>query len=249
MNPLSATRPRLYLNHAVELERFIALEYGRVEDGQLEENWREVAGGFWWYHEVPEGPCLGFAVKELADFNPEAPEVEEIWSGPRFDAPLLGLTDSSAGEIAVAAKTFFDEVPSINRLYFNAAAGEEGRTALQLWRQCLEAGDSMAHFGLGYTLFELDRFHEAYRHLRHYTEISPAHPWNWVWFAKAAAAIGEIEEAIRAYERAIDLTEAGHEKTDAPELLAALRADTRRQESDPAADSPTKEEPNAHRDS
>ena len=31
----------------------------------------------------------------------------------------------------------------------------------------------MAHFGLGYTLYDLGRFQEAYRHLRHYTEIAP----------------------------------------------------------------------------
>jgi Flp pilus assembly protein TadD len=80
----------------------------------------------------------------------------------------------------------------------------------------------MAHFGLGYTLFDLGRHHEAYRHLRHYTEIAPAGAWNWCWLGRAAEAIGEVAEARAAYERAIALSEEGDYDTDAAELLAAL---------------------------
>src|SRR4051794_27232828 len=47
----------------------------------------------------------------------------------------------------------------------------------------------MAHFALGYTLYELGRFKEAYRHLRYYTEISPQGAWNWCWLGKAAQAV------------------------------------------------------------
>jgi Flp pilus assembly protein TadD len=80
----------------------------------------------------------------------------------------------------------------------------------------------MAHFGLGYTLYELGRFPEAYRHLRHYTEIAPCGGWNWCWLGRAAEAIGETGEARNAYERALALEDAGHEETDAAELLDAL---------------------------
>ncbi len=80
----------------------------------------------------------------------------------------------------------------------------------------------MAHFALGYTMFELGRFHDAYRHLRYYAQISPAHPWNHCWYGKAAEAIGEFGEAAAAYRRAIELTEEGAEETEATELLAEL---------------------------
>jgi Flp pilus assembly protein TadD len=80
----------------------------------------------------------------------------------------------------------------------------------------------MAQFALGYTLYEEGRFHEAYRHLRYYAEIAPAHPWNHVWLGKAAEAIGELAEARDAYELAIALSEAGADETEAAELLAAL---------------------------
>lgn len=53
----------------------------------------------------------------------------------------------------------------------------------------------MAHFALGYTLYELERYHEAYRHLRYYAQIAPAAPWNWCWFGKAAAAVGELQRS------------------------------------------------------
>ena len=44
---------------------------------------------------------------------------------------------------------------------------------------------------------------------------------------KAAAAIGELEEAQAAYGRAIELETDSGEETDAPELLAALEAEGR----------------------
>lgn len=216
-------RPRLYLNNAADRERFIALEFGRVDDGQPQERWTSVGEDFFWYHEPDEGRCVGFAIRDaLHRFDPDDEALAEIWEGPRFDAPTLGLSDVTAGEIITAAKPFFRRTPSLNRFYFEEAAGHEGEKALDLWRLCLECGDSMAHFALGYTLYELERFPEAYRHLRHYTEIAPDHPWNWAWYAKGAAAIGERDEAIRACRRAIELTEEGDVETDAPELLEQL---------------------------
>jgi tetratricopeptide (TPR) repeat protein len=223
----SLPRPRLYLNNAADRGRFIALEYGRVDDGQPEERWTQVGEDFFWYHEPEAGRCCGFATtKPLHEFDAEDEAVAEIWDGPRFDAPTLGLSDVTAGQVIVAAKPFFGSSPSLNRIYFEEAAGASGERALELWRLCLETGDSMAHFALGYTLFELERFPEAYRHLRHYTEIAPDHPWNWAWYAKGAAAIGEREEAIRACRRAIELTEAGDLETDAPQLLEDLLGET-----------------------
>jgi hypothetical protein len=43
-----------------------------------------------------------------------------------------------------------------------------------MWERCLESGDVMAHFALGYTHYELSDFHEAYDHLRFYTRLAPA---------------------------------------------------------------------------
>jgi hypothetical protein len=113
---------------------------------------------------------------------------------------------------------------------FSAAVDSQDtdpHAALGLWLSCLEAIDSRAHFALGYTLYELDRHREAYRHLRYYTHIAPAAPWNWCWFGKAAAAIGELGEARFAYERAIELS-GDADETDAAELLRQLE----RRESD-----------------
>ena len=71
------------------------------------------------------------------------------------------------------------------------------------------------------------RFHLAYRHLRHYAEIAPNGSWNWRWLGQAAEAIGETDEARRAYERAIEIEEAGGHETDAFELLRALNGEGR----------------------
>jgi Flp pilus assembly protein TadD len=77
----------------------------------------------------------------------------------------------------------------------------------------------MAHYSLGYTLYELERYHEAYRHVRAYTELVPADGWAWCWLGKACEAMGELEEARSTYEKA---TELNGDQTDAPELLADL---------------------------
>ena len=133
--------------------------------------------------------------------------------------PALGLRDSTAGEIVLAARPFLGGRSTVNRVYFNAAMRARGREAEEAWRYCLQSGDLMAHYGLGYTLHELGRSREAYRHLRAYTELVPADGWAWSWLGKACEAMGEAAEARSAYARAIALD---GDATDAPRLLAEL---------------------------
>lgn len=214
--------PTLHISHVPEYDDLFALPLGATYDGQPAERWRAVADGFAYYLDLESGEPLGFAIRRFSEIDLDADRLAEIWAGPRFAVPLLGLDRASAGEVALAARAFLDGEPTINRVYFDLAVNAEGEHALALWRCCLEAGDMMAHFALGYTHYELGHFHEAYRHLRHYSELAPAQPWVWCWFGRAAAAIGEPAEARAAFERAIALTEAGAEETDAEDLLEAL---------------------------
>jgi Flp pilus assembly protein TadD len=85
-------------------------------------------------------------------------------------------------------------------------------------------GEPEGHFALGYTLCELERFHEAYAHLRLYTELCPKNSWAWCWFGKACVGKGELGEARRAFERAIELEDVGSFETSAQEQLDALSA-------------------------
>ncbi|WP_304786383.1 hypothetical protein [Patulibacter sp.] len=216
-------RPRLYLNHDVDFDWLRAVEFGRVTEDQPQGRWSTLSEQFAYLADEAGGRVVGFVVEDLPSFDEDAPEHEAIWREPRFDAPVLGLTDATAGEIVLAARTFFSGRDSINRSIFGMATEVEGEEAVERWRHCLEAGDGMAHFALGYTLLELGRHAEAYRHLRHYTEIAPTGAWNWCWYGRAAEAIGEIAEARAAYARAIELEglEDG-DQTDAAERLTAL---------------------------
>lgn len=217
--------PRLYINLVAEYDWLIAVEFGQVDDGHPRENWSGVSEDFGYLHIGPaeRSPAIGFKVKDLSRFDPEAEHVSRIWDEPLFDAPQLGLQAACAGEIVVATRSLYGtERSSLNRLFFEDASSKRGQEALLAWTACLQSGDSMAHFALGYTLFELGRYREAYRHLRFYAGISPAHPWNHCWYGRAAAEIGETAEARAAYGRAIELTEAGADETAAPQLLAAL---------------------------
>jgi hypothetical protein len=172
------------------------------------------------------GPALdevtGFVVRGAAKFDVLAHEdVEDIWNGPRFRVPVLGLTDASVGEILLAiGGRFAADEPTADAMHFHAAIQEtEPARAVVQWQLALEAGDMKAHYALGYTLCENGAFREAYDHLRHYTEIAQNNAWAWCWYGKASAGCDLLGEARDAYERAIAIDE--HE-TDAPELLAAL---------------------------
>ncbi len=137
--------------------------------------------------------------------------------------PALGLVDVSVGAIALAARAFFGGHSSLNRRLFDAAVAADGLEAAHAWMACLQAGDGMANFGLGYTLLELGFHRDAYRHLRHYTELAPCLAWAWCYRGRAAEALGDLAEARMAYRAAIAL-EPDDDPTTARELLAALRA-------------------------
>lgn len=218
-------RPRLYLNHDADYDWLIALEFGESDDGQPAEHWAVISEDFAYLLDAPiTGRCLGFRVNDLADFDPDDCDVRVIWNGPRFDVPQLGLRNASAGEIVVAADEFFADGSSINRLYFDqaVAASDEPADAAIYWRYCLQAGDVMAHYGLGYTLLGLDRPRGAYRHLRAYTEIVPTNAWGWCYRGQACEALGELTEARTCYEEAVRLEDRGGDETDAPERLRRL---------------------------
>ena len=214
--------PILLINRDPDYGWLSAYEAGRVHEGQPPSRWRPLGTNFAYWCPPRGRRPRGFRIRDLDRLDVDAPEVAEIWTGPRFAVPLLTLDDATAGEIIVAARRFLGDTPTLNRVYFDAATGLTGEEALNAWRCCLEAGDMMAHFAIGYTLYELERYHEAYGHLRHYAAIAPHTSWNWCWLGKGAAAIGEMEEARRAFEKAIELTNGGGDETDAPELLAGL---------------------------
>lgn len=216
------SRPRLFISYIPDRDHFVALEYGRSPEGQLPGTWQNVGESAAFLHDGPGGPIVGFGLDEFSVADLDAPGYAPLWNGPRFTAPLVGLAEASAGEIVLAARTFLAGRPTLNRRIFDAAVdaqSEDRHVSLGRWLDCLESGDAMAHFAVGYSLYELGSLHEAYRHLRHYAEIAPGTAWNWRWYGRAAEAIGETGEAVRAYERAVDL---GDEDTDADSLLRAL---------------------------
>lgn len=218
-------RTRLYLNHDADYDWLIALEYGETDDGQPLDNWSVVSDNLAYLLDAPiTGRCLGFRVNGFSKFDPENPDLSVIWEGPRFDSPQLGLRDASAGEVAVAARGFFVDGSSINRVFFDeaVASSEDPEDAALNWHYCLQAGDVMAHYGLGYTLLELDQPREAYRHLRAYTEIVPTNGWGWCYLGQACEAIGELGEARQCYEEAVSLEERSGLETDVPERLRRL---------------------------
>lgn len=220
-------RPRLFLNHDADYDWLIALEFGRVDDGVPIENWYGVSDSFAYLLEHPvDGRPLGFRVNDFSEFDVEDADVRVVWEGPRFDVPTLGLTDVSAGEIIVAARVFFDGAPSINRVYFDAAiAADDPEEAADMWTSCLQAGDCMAHYGLGYTLYDLGDHRGAYRHLRAYAELVPTNEWAWYWLGKACEALDERDEALTAYGRAVEIEKRDDaDDTGARERLDALGA-------------------------
>ena len=218
--------PTLFLSHITDRDRLEAVEYGRSTDGQFRECWLPVGENAAFLLDEVDGDVVGFGVQGLSGFDVDEPAHAPFWTTAHFNVPLLGLRAATAAEIILSARSSLHGRSTLDRRLFNAACEAQHTDpprALALWQECLEAGDAKAHFAIGYTTYKLGSFSEAYRHLRYYTEIAPANPWNWRWYGLAAEAIGEVREAIAAYERALGLSQAPDE-TDAKQLLNTLLA-------------------------
>src|SRR4051812_12923926 len=214
---------RLHVSYVSELDDLIALEYGRVDEGQPWAWWRLVGTQIAYLHDGGDGPAVGFRVLELSKLDLDDPSVRDVWGAPLFDAPILGLRAATAGEIILTACALFDGPASIGNTYSRLAADKRSaHEALDLWLCCLQAGEPVAHYGVGVTLYRLERFQEAYRHLRYYAEIAPALNWSQYWYGRAAEALGQEGEARRAYRRAVELDDPWKPETDAQERVAAL---------------------------
>lgn len=225
-----AVLPRLYVSLERDGGTLRALEFGRIDDGQPEGTWQQLADDLGLMLDAADRRPVGFAVTDLSAYDPDDAAHAPFWEGPRFDVPQLGLRGASINETAVATRALYGDGPSLNRELFGAAIGEGGDAARAAWLACLQAGDPMAHFALGYSLLELGRHHEAYRHLRHYTEISPALAWNWVYRARAAQALGHLDEARHCLRRGVALdrdAERADRSDAADELVALLDLDAR----------------------
>lgn len=198
----------LRISYDADLDYLEALELGEVIDGQLRDEVYEPLEGLSLFHRGPGGPLIGFCIENLREWDVLANDGDAVVSSDelRFHVPTLGLTDATIGEIALAAQaTIRNSTPDV--LFFDLAvhAGTENDldTAEHYWRGCLEAGDMKGHFGLGYTLVELGRPHEAFGHLRVYTEITPRNSWAWLWRGRAAEDMGDLDEAATCYRTAI----------------------------------------------
>jgi len=143
--------PVLYISRDLEYDWLIALELGRVVDDHL----TRICEDFAFVLDSAGGSIVGFGVGDLDSFDVDA--LPELWEGVRFDAPLFGLRGVPAAAVIIAAQALLTNEPTTNRMLFSMAINAEGEEAIALWRQCLESGDSMAHYSLGYTLLEVGR--------------------------------------------------------------------------------------------
>ena len=203
----------------------LVLEVGRTIDNQLPDEVEEPVEGFAVFHRGSGGPVIGFGVLETYEF--ELPDLEHpLMPGFRFDASSLGIRRGTAEEVILAARTVLDRTSTPDVVFFDqaVATGADGddEEAEKWWRLCLTSGDPRGHYGLGYTLVALGRPREAYGHLLEYTKVVPRNAWAWAWLGHASEEIGEREQAIDCWRRAIELEEEGSPETDAGERLDQL---------------------------
>ena len=131
---------RLYLNNLPDYDWLIALEFGRIDDGQPSENWRAVSDTIGILLDAPGGREVGFKIVNFSTFDEDARDLDEVWSGPRFHVPQLGLTDATIGETVLAARALFGTEPTINRVYFSAGVNASGEAS----KSGVAPGDALA---------------------------------------------------------------------------------------------------------
>lgn len=221
------------ISYDSDIDFLWVLRPGEAIDGQLEDETTEVYPGVYLWRRGPNGPVKGFGVDGLYDEDWEPEELVEV-PLVRFHAPTLGLRSAGLIEVVLAARAALKGASTPDVVFFDSAVAAGGDDDLEeaemWWRGALECGDVKAHFGLGYTLYDLELYREAYAHLRAYTGIVPRNSWAWCWRGKAAEALGQHAEAARCYHRAVRLERIGADSTEADSLLVSLHRKRRRRQ-------------------
>lgn len=218
------TRPPLFISRDADADWITAIEVGHIDDGVPAERWEPLNCWVAWLLDH-DGRKIGVRLEDASEADLRDDVFADLWDldGPRFDAPTLGLTDVPIAAALTAALPIFGDQSSLNRFYFKLAiaSDDDPTEALTLWQLCLQTGDLMAHYGLGYTHFLLGHHRAAYTHLRFYSQLATNDAWTWCWLGRAALAVGEEAEGVAALSRAIAIERAsgGKVATDAAELL------------------------------
>ncbi|MGO9753824.1 MAG: ADP-ribosylglycohydrolase family protein [Solirubrobacteraceae bacterium] len=199
------------------------LERGYVDDGLERERKLEICEHVSLILDLDRRRCVGFIFGKLSDFDFEAPASSVVWSGPRFDVPALGVEQGTVGLVAATARLVLGELRTPDRVLFDAAVRtEDSIEALTLWEACLDEGNELARYALGYTLLALGRAREAHEQLKRYSSRVRRNAWAWCYLGQACEQLEDSEGAEYAYRQALESTDAGSFDTDADERLAAL---------------------------
>ena len=221
MSSLEVTKKPLFLSNDPGYDWLLGVEFGSVVDGKLEDEYIRLDESLALICREPVGEVIGFVIDDYSAYEPADALASDL--DVRFNAPVLGLHGATPIDIAASARATFGDAPTPDVYFFDRAVETQGNeNAEAAWRSSLATGNLKSHFGLGYTLWELGRFQEAYRHLRYYTELTPRNSWAWCWLGKACVSLNLHSEARAAFERAIELEAAGSFETDANEMLRAL---------------------------
>src|SRR3954453_22365680 len=183
-----------------------AVEFGAVVDARPSSQRIEISPDVRFVLRSARGPISGFTVHRFSTLDVDDLG-DSAFGDPRFSVPLLGMDSASIGEVILAARARF-EVSTADVCFFMlalACAEDEGdlEAAAGHWLSCVESGDMRGLFGLGYTLYDLQRYVEAYPPLRRYTELAAHNSWAWLWLGRTCEALGELEEAADAYRAAV----------------------------------------------
>lgn len=204
--PAAVTPHPLHLTVDPWWDTLHCLAFGAVSDG-IAADQRLVADGCELIFVVadPEaGPVLGFEIGGLADFMlPE--EDPEVWDGPRFDVPRLGLVGASAGEIVLAVRAQFGRDPTPTRCistprWRRGRCRTPSRTGSWRWMPATCARTSASATPLSRSAVPIARTRTC------------------------CEALDRISEARTAYEHAIAVEALCDMDTDAAERLARLDA-------------------------
>ncbi|MGB1583811.1 MAG: hypothetical protein ACPHCI_08475 [Solirubrobacterales bacterium] len=171
-----------------------AREYGKpMLETHRETTQRLGAFASWYFDNAgPSGRPVGFRVDSWNTIDPHKHDSKELWNGPKFFAPTVGVMPGTAAEIVAAASELFMGRPTVHDPEVSVGYDEEASVIrphdARVACTSVENGSFEHQLGCAWDLMIAKRFDDAIERIEYVLEDHGESIWALAYLAKAYRA-------------------------------------------------------------